>query len=79
MLLGTKVDLVGRDELAYFKNQAEILREQIEVEYGTIALSEMVSLIDGGNVLNSFENFAKTIRQWYQIIKQEYQDDNPMI
>ncbi len=79
MLLGTKMDLISREELTSFKKQAELLREQIEQEYGTIALSEMVSLTDGGNVLNSFENFAKTVRQWYQIIKQEYIDDNPMV
>jgi GTPase SAR1 family protein len=79
MLLGTKSDLVSREELQIFKKEADFLREQIEQEYGTIVLSEMVSLTDGGNVLKSFENFAKTIRQWYQIIKQEYQDDNPMV
>ncbi|MCE7743424.1 MAG: hypothetical protein GOP50_13315 [Candidatus Heimdallarchaeota archaeon] len=78
MLLGTKKDLLTRDEIAVYIKQADSLREQIEQEYGTIALSEMVSLTDGGNVLNSFESFAKTIRQWYQIIKQEYLDDNPM-
>jgi len=79
MLLGTKMDLLSKEELMGFKRDAESLREQIEQEYGTIVLSEMVSLIDGGNVLNSFENFAKTIRQWYQIIKEEYKDDNPII
>ena len=73
------MDLVQRDELMEYRRKADILREQIEREYGTIGLSEMVSLTDGGNVLKSFENFAKTIRQWYQIIKQEYQDDNPMV
>jgi len=79
MLLGTKMDLISREELLAFKNKAEIVREQIEQEYGTIVLSEMVSLTDGSNVLSSFENFARTIRQWYQIIKEEYQDENPMI
>ena len=78
MLLGTKADLISKEELIAFKKEAEFLREQIEQEYGTIVSSEMVSLTDGGNVLKSFENFAKTIRQWYQIIKQEYLDDNPI-
>ena len=79
MLLGTKSDLLTREEIIDCKNETEILREQIEQEYGTIVLSELVSLTDGGNVLSSFENFAKTVRQWYQIIKEEYLDDNPII
>ncbi len=78
MLLGTKMDLLTQEEITASRRKAEILREQIEQEYGTIALNELISLTEGGNVLNSFENFAKTVRQWYQIIKQEYLDDNPM-
>ena len=78
MLLGIKMDLLSKEDIATAKRKAETLREQIEQEYGTIVSNELISLTEGTNVLNSFENFAKIVRQWYQIIKQEYLDNHPM-
>ncbi len=76
LLLGTKIDLIEKNELDEFKIVAELFREQLESEYGTIAVSEFVSLTEGTNVKNTFQNFAKISRQWYQIIKEEYSNDN---
>lgn len=79
LLLGTKIDLIEKSELNEFKTIADLFREQLESEYGTIAVSEFVSLTEGTNVKNTFQNFAKIIRQWYQIIKEEYSNDNPIV
>ena len=77
--MGTKIDLIEKSELNEFKTIADLFREQLESEYGTIAVSEFVSLTEGTNVKNTFQNFAKIIRQWYQIIKEEYSNDNPIV
>ena len=79
LLLGTKIDLLEKNELNDFKSVVELFREQLETNYGTIAVSELVSLTEGTNVQNTFQNFAKIIHQWYQIIKEEYSDDNPVV
>lgn len=79
LLLGTKIDLLEKRELNEFESVVELLREQLEANYGTIVVSELVSLTEGTNVQNTFQNFTKIIRQWYQIIKEEYSDDNPVI
>ena len=79
LLLGTKIDLIENEQIKEFRIVTDVFREQLESEYGTIVISELVSLTEGTNVKNTFQNFVKVIRQWYQIIKEEYVNDNPMM
>jgi GTPase SAR1 family protein len=75
MILGNKIDLQNEDELASLAKEVEPFRQSLEKEYGTIVLSEFISCTESENVLAAFENFANTVRQWYQIIKTEYSDE----
>lgn len=75
MILGNKIDLQNEDELTSLAKEVEPFRQSLEKEYGTIAISEFISCTESRNVLAAFENFANTVRQWYQIIKTEYSDE----
>ncbi|MHA1201813.1 MAG: ADP-ribosylation factor-like protein [Candidatus Heimdallarchaeaceae archaeon] len=75
MILGNKIDLQNEDELTSLAKEVELFRQSLEKEYGTIVLSEFISCTESRNVLAAFENFANTVRQWYQIIKTEYSDE----
>ncbi len=75
MILGNKIDLISEIELNELKKKVESDRLEMEKEYGTIVLAEFISCTNGSNVLSAFENFAFTVRQWYQIIKEEYSDE----
>lgn len=75
LILGNKMDLISDNELEQLQKDIEKDRQEMEKTYGTIVLSEFVSCTTSKNVLNAFEKFATTIRQWYQIIKEEYADE----
>lgn len=75
MILGNKIDLISEIELNELQKKTESDRLEMEKEYGTIVLAEFISCTNGENVLSAFENFALIIKQWYQIIKEEYSDE----
>lgn len=73
LILGTKLDQVPEVELREHSRVVAEYKGFLEKEYGTIVLANNISLTKGIQVAESFDSLARTIREWYIIIKEEYE------
>ncbi|MHA1778263.1 MAG: hypothetical protein ACTSYN_01700 [Candidatus Heimdallarchaeaceae archaeon] len=73
LILGTKLDRLPEVKLREHSKRVFEYKDFLEKEYGTIVLTNTISLIKGIRVAESFDSLARTIREWYIIIKEEYE------
>lgn len=72
MLLGTKLDKVKEQTLSEHNKALADYKAFLEQEYGMVVHTTKISLTQGTGVAECFDQFAKIIREWYIILKEEF-------
>lgn len=74
MILGNKRDLIENQDIEDQKALLSAIEGEWSKKYGTICLSELISCLNGRNVLRAFNKFVSSVKEWITVIKTELED-----
>ncbi len=74
MILGNKIDLIENQDIEDQKALLSTIEAEWSKKYGTICLSELISCLNGRNVLRAFNAFVNSVKEWITVIKTELED-----